>query len=661
MTTMQITQLKISLTVRGPFLTQSSAPLDYGIDAALARNKDNTPYLPGTLLTGKLREAWLELAELGDKKCQPNITGWLGDKSDPSHDPLLGSLENSVLPKPKRLYINDLLLTDTTEKKEVNYRIRLDSKRGSVEKGAYLVTERPFAPGDEITFQGTARFLARDETEANELTRQLKIGLKWLTQLGADRTVGFGELIGVHIEPDTATQSVQPTEPLPVSDTYDLMIHPESPFCISEHHIAGNNLFRSSSVIPGGVIKGTLARLWKTLLGRENTISVDSQLDSQRQELCDYFDDIRICHALPGYHPIRPVQPPLSLVKTDEFYDVALCDGAGLIKKQAPAFAVDWKGEDYGKVDELFGIPSLEREVRVRTKIDYQKRRSDDQQLFAYEMVVPNDEIGWYARLDLSAVPAEKRPQVVEQLQSLLTPGLVGLSKTKAYAQVELLPPNSILQCHASNLESRDGVWILTLQTPALLCNPDELMGTNNNPSETLHQAYASVFAELSDNSLELVRFFATQSLAGGFYLSKRFQAPNPYQPYLLTNKGSVFVLQPKQEAAAKSSAIPAHAFNWLDIRDLISAFRAIFQKNDRIAEWPNFRAGITAKSFIEKWSKTGLPLPKWANEKYRRDDKAGNHWSNCPYIPQNGYGEIAVNLPIHWDKYPKDQFIAIQ
>lgn len=609
MTTIQITQLKISLTVRGPFLTQTSTPLDYGIDTALARNKDKTPYLPGTLLTGKLREAWLELIDLGVEQCQPDIISWLGEKSDPSQD----TLESTVLPKPKRLYINDLVLTQTEEKKEVNYRIRLDSKRGSVEKGAYLVTERPFAPGDEITFQGTARFLARNETEANELTRQLEIGLKWLSQLGADRTVGFGELIGVNIEPDLAVNSAEPTEPLPASDTYDITIRPESPFCISEHHIAGNNLFNSSNVIPGGVIIGTLANIWKSLLGHKNTISVDSQLDSERQELSDYFDDIRVTHAFPGYDPIRPTQPPLSLVKADDLYDVALCDGAGLINDLAPAFAVDWKGNDYAEVDKLFGKPAVKREVRVRTKINYQKRRSEDEQLFAYEMAVPTDDITWTARLELSAVPAEKRPQLVKQLQSLIAPGLVGLGKTKAYAQIELLPPNSILPCQASNLESRDGVWILTLQTPALLCDPDVLTATG----QTLHQAYASVFAELSENSLELVRFFATQSLAGGFYLWKRFQTDQPYQPYLLTNEGSVFVLQPTQEKAA-------------------------------------------AKSFIEKWSKTGLPVPDWANKKYQRAGKAGNHWSNCPYIPQNGYGEIAVNLPIHWEKRPQDKFVAI-
>jgi CRISPR/Cas system CSM-associated protein Csm3 (group 7 of RAMP superfamily) len=585
--------------------------MDYGIDAALACNKNGTPYVPGTLLTGKLREAWEELKELENFK--PEIISWLGDKSDPSQD----VLESTVLPQPKRLYINDLVLINVVEKQnivkkqEVNYRIRLDSKTGSVEKGAYLVTERPFAPGDEITFQGTARFLAHNETEVDDLTRHLEIGLKWLSQLGADRTVGFGELINVKVEEEKAN-SVANTETLPSSDIYDFIIRPESPFCISEHHKAGNNLFKSSEIIPGGVIKGTLATMWTTLLDDKNAI-VNESFDAERPELGEYFDKIRFTHAIPSDQQ-RTTQQPLSLVKAndDSFYDVALCEGAGLINGEAPAFSVDWKDKDYDKANQIFGKPSVKHEMRVRTKIDSEKRRSEDEKLFSYEMVVPTDDIAWYGRLDLSEVPEDKRPKVIEQFQSLVAQGLTGLGKTKAYAQIELLPANRILPSQPSNLDIRKGLWILTLQTPAILCHPNSLN------HDTLHQAYASVFDAISDKSLELVRFFAKQSLAGGFYLWKRFQNSKDYQPYLLTDAGSVFVLKPRQE-----------------------------QEN-------------VAKKFIEKWSKTGLPLPTWAVDEYKRGDNGGDHWANCPYIPQNGYGEIAVNLSIHWDRNPGGKFAPI-
>jgi len=40
-------------------------------------------------------------------------------------------------------------------------------------------------------------------------------------------------------------------------------------------------------------------------------------------------------------------------------------------------------------------------------------------------------------------------------------------------------------------------------------------------------------------------------------------------------------------------AAIPAHTFSPLDTRDLIFAFRTIFQKNNGVTEFPKFRAGI--------------------------------------------------------------------
>lgn len=593
---MHIATFKIRLIVQGPFIIQSSTPMDYGIDAALARDKNDKPYIPGTSIIGQLRKAWLELDDLGVEDFKPNIEDWLG--------------KESFLPKPKRLHIGDLVSKNTPAKRKTNYRIRIDSKRNSVEKGAYLVTECPFAPGEEIVFQGIARFISKNEDEVERLTRHLEIGLKWLSQVGAYRTVGFGKLIDVNIE-SIPTESIQSLENLNTNlNTYDIIIKPESPFCITEDRIA-KRLFKSSQAISGGVIIGALATMWTSLLSRQNA-TIDENLDAERPDLGRHFNKLHVTHAFPSSEKVRPIQKPLSLVRAnDTFYDVALCEGAGLIDGYAPAFAVDWKGKDYSEADKMFGWANVKRELRVRTAIDSKKRSSADEQLFAYEMVVPTDDIAWYARLDLSDIDKQDRPKVVEQLQSLIAYGLTGLSKTKSYAQIELLPPNSIRHPYApSSLDKRDGVWILTLQTPALLCNPDLLTESSQR------DAYAEVFDEISDKSLELVRFFATQSLAGGGYLWKRFQDRNPYQPYLLTDTGSVFVLCPKtdQEEMAKNS--------------------------------------------IEKWTKMGLPLPNWAVEKYQRDGKKGNHWSNCPYIPQNGYGEIAVNLSIHWDKHPKFELI---
>ena len=179
-------------------------------------------------------------------------------------------------------------------------------------------------------------------------------------------------------------------------------------------------------------------------------------------------------------------------------------------------------------------------------------------------------------------------------------------------------------------------MWIVTLQTPALLCNPNELIAQEEqsknkpksklafwlskpspeksnivNQADKLKQAYNKVWRQLSNDKLELERFFATQSLAGGYYLWKRFQASHKsqdedklYQPYLLTDAGSVFVL--------KATG---------DITD--------------------------AQEVIDGWFKRGLSLPDWTIES-KLDKKEYEYWKYCPYIRHNGYGEIAVNSLVY-------------
>jgi len=629
---MPITELEIKITIRAPFLTKSSAPMAYGLDAVLARDNNQRFYIPGTLIIGNLREAWQELGSLQAENFQPEICDWLGEKSDPKQAD--DAPEETVLPQRKRLYIEDLVLAETLNEQEEcnnspNFRIRMDAELGVVEHGAYIATERPFIAGKEVTFQGTARFLAKNENDSNTLITHLKAGLQWLTQLGANRTIGFGEVINIAVK-KVELEKAQ-LEPITTNHAqYDLCIIPQTPFCVAERRIAGN-LFQSSEIIPGNVLKGTIANMWITLMGDKED-RVTESLDPSRSQLCQHFDKLRFTHAFPGKQEKRPVKTPLSLVKVaKQIYDVALCEGPVLIKDMAPEFAIDWK--DSSDVQKMFGWPDVKQELRVRTAIEAEKRRALENQLFAYEMIIPENDVAWYASLDLADVPATERPKVVEDLQSLLAQGVTGLGKTKAYTCIELAEP-TIPKAHQSSLEPKDDVWILTLQTPALLCDPNELTTQQSqnqqkaksslwslfskktpppeNEAAKLNRAYAKVWQQLSDGKLQLERFFATQSLAGGYYLWKRFQKTMPYQPYLLTDAGSVFVLKPIGNVA-------------------------------------------DAQEIIKKWLECGLPLPSWAIERYQLGEEKPEYkyWSLCPYIRHNGYGEIAVNLKIHRDKKP--------
>ncbi|ETX03371.1 MAG: hypothetical protein ETSY2_33655, partial [Candidatus Entotheonella gemina] len=368
------------------------------------------------------------------------------------------------------------------------------------------------------------------------------------------------------------------------------------------------NLFESDTLISGGVIRGTLATMLKEAIGLPRDAVIDAQLPAPWQALGEYFNCIRFTHAFCALQSsaARPVTAPLTLVKDAEgqllkdsqghVCDVSLCEAPGLLgpSRQAPSFAVDWKNRD--DVDALFGWPlshQIKRELRVRTAMDRDYRRAKDNQLFAYDMVVPEGLI-WYGAVDLSDVPAgPDRNAVSVQLHALLQRGLHGIGKTKARAAVDtdvaISPwqPSSCQPIHADT-------WVITLQTPALLCDPKALDETSGH--EVLFNAYHHAWAELSGHHLKLIRFFASQSLAGGYQVY-RFQPSKPYNPFLLTDAGSVFVLQAVSDVTA-------------------------------------------AQAELQKWLAHGLDLPPWAITRY------GEDWQTCPFLRHDGFGEIAVNLP---------------
>ncbi len=615
--------LEVGLTLKGPILTKSTAAGIHGIDSPVARNSEGKCYLPGTLVKGRLRQAMEEIIAVGGTEFSPHIDDWLGTCSS-GDDIRYGT----VKPSRGQLHFKDFI--DQNEKpSKTLYRIQIDEQRGAVAKGAYQAIEAPYTSGELYHFTGSVHYFAANHQEADDIKRYIEIGLCWITSLGAERTIGFGILTDVAVtETRQALCSVahssvaHSTETDPLALEYSLK--PLAPFCIARRRV-DNNLFESEAEIPGGVLKGCITTSWRTCLGLKSDGEVDVGMDPMRPELCKYFEKMRFTHAFPALtsNAKRPIFAPLSLVKyeredeTTAICDVALCDGPGLLgdKPAAPSFSVDWKSADGVRYD--FGWPKLRRELRVRTSIDKQHRRALEEHLFAYEMIDPGDAF-WYGRVDLSQISdAQDRIKVEAQLRDILRQGVWGLGKTKCQANVMLYSQGTVQPVCISNPAPRDGLWVVTLQTPALLCDP-RLLAETSGRSELSH-SYAEGWKQISGNSLQLIRFFARQSLAGGFYLYRRFQYGNVYNPYLLTEPGSVFVLQAETG-----------------------------------------RSG-DAESCIREWLTVGLPLPDWAIERYKRGGQPGDHWENCPYLRSNGYGEIAVNLNVHWDKRPHEgEFHAI-
>jgi hypothetical protein len=603
--------MEITLTVQAPFMTQSSAPGPYGLDCVLARNKDGKMYIPGTLVTGHLREAWEELRDaLGDDDTDevptaPDVNALLGDELT----------EGEYAPKTKDLFFSDFLLCGVAPSPGRRHRIEIDQQRGAVGKGQLMALEAPFESGKLLCFVGKLSFESRDEHKTpDKIRRQVRCGMQWISQMGAFRSIGFGRLKNVEMGP-SVPKPIMTNAGLSSCDAavgFDLILKPEGPFCIAQRPRAGN-IFDSKEEIPGGVIRGCLARMISRLAGRseQNRKLEEITRGTKLAALGENFSKIRITHAFPGNTCFtRPVKPPLSLVKADALYDAALLDGPALINGKAPDFSMDWK--DHGDVNQLFGWPCLDRELRVRTAIDRQNLRKESEKLFAYDMIVPAGYC-WLARVDLSAVDSNQREAVADQLAALFSHGLLGLGKSKVSVKTRLLPSGSVEDAHAidqiENWMGIDALLVLTLQTPALLLDPAEMAAKKS--AAALFKNYQTAFKGLTA-ALSLERFFARQSLSGGRYQHGRFQNNATYRPWLLTEAGSLFVFSVKQYDKA--------------VQD------------------------------VKKWLKTGLPFPPAVLKGYKLGDDTARLWEKCPFVPQNGYGEIAVNLNIHAEYCPEGE-----
>ena len=596
-----------SITLKAPFITQSSSPGAYGFDSVQARTLNGNLFIPGTHIAGKLREAWEALNSI--------LEGGQGVESIPSKSEiscLLGdpAADGDFTPRRKKIHFSDFISLETSTGGFRN-RIQIEEHRKAANQGSLLTIEATFGSGRTITFNGLLQFDTPHKEDIFHIQQQIQCGMQWIAQIGAFRTIGFGELVDIQMGAPRITKVQTSVRKWQGATELDLIIEPSEPFCIAGRP-ATDNIFESSVDIPGGIIKGCIANKINHLLGNPSDAKI-APGQTCLANICKHFHQIRITHGFPSASCFkRPVRPPLSLVKADDLFDVALLENPCLINDRAPEFQVDWK--DDSDVNSLFGWPKLKKDLRVRTAIDSETLRSADNQLFAYEMIIP-DEHCWLARVHLDeTIAAEDRDAVLNELSALLENRLLGLGKSKVSSRISVNPPGTVVDVQnigdVDRLLGVDKLWSISLQSPALLAAPEYLSIVGSR--KTLFEGYRVAWEELCP-SLHLERFFARQFMSGGLYQHERFGEKDgkPYRPWVLTDSGSVFV----------------------------------FTCSDR----------EKAKSTVSSWLKHGLSIPASTLKAYDMEKEPSDTlWTRCPFIPQNGYGEIAVNLEIHSQKKPQ-------
>lgn len=577
---MQYVTLEVKLTLRGPILSQSTGPGSWGVDAAMAR-RNGVPVLPFSLVRGKLSEAWEELNKLGGS--QIDIEDLLG----PRHQP--GGERRGLAPHRGRLAFRDFVAenSSTGAPRDI-VSIKRDNVRQATDPRALRVIEAPFGAGAEVTFAGEIDYFAPEGDDPETVRRQVETGLRWVGSFGAERTTGYGRNLGVTVATKARRIAPESAKDSAGAQRLEMRLTFREPFCLASGR-PDPNIYVSSDRITGAVVRGTLASTLNRILGQPQGHEI-VDLPAPWSELGRNFREIRFSHLFPvSAGGARPRELPLSIVVAGGLPHNVIGEAPRLLEG-LPQFRIDWKAGTAAKMSSEWGWAEVRRELLIRTKISPAERRAEKGQLFGLELAQPEG-IEWVGWVDLSEVDEAERGAVEAQLRGLLGVGLCGVGKSKARADVELGPaPDKT----TGELDG-DGPWVLTLQTPALLCDPAV---ASENREGAAGRAYADAFAELSDGALQLEhekpgRFFASQTLVGG-YLARRYPLGRSYAPFLVTDAGSVFLL------AAASGHV------------------------DR------------ARACLARWSVRGLDLPAWAG------GSAAN-WKTSPFLPEDGFGEVVI------------------
>lgn len=578
--------LNIAITLKSPWLVHGNEPGKFGLDVTLMRDHQGRPILPGSLIQGRLRHAWKEMS-----------TDFGLEMPDP--EAIFGKeyKEGEEFTNRGTLLINDLT-AQIDEARLMNTRVPIDRGTGAAQQGMLVMIEQTCPPGTLVDFKGAWCLWATDD-EAKQSTRQIQAGLNWQSQLGAQRSVGFGQIEKVAVDCQQVEKTKSSAPATPKNTSLRISLSFDSPICV-ESRSRGNNTFVSGDVITGGTLKGAIATLLRQRYGQS------VQALHETNALAKHFDALRVSHAFPSGNEKRPAQIPKSLASVEnDIYDLAEINGPRLINEKAPSFFHDWKCKTWKAVCEKQAWGNTSTHLRVRTAIDEATRTAQDAKLFAYECRVPEKNTRWLADLSLAAIPESERGKVGEALQDLLQHGIGPIGKTDAWASISFSNNQAEVWPQQATLGK---TVVVQLNTPALLIASGQVA---NQTDPNLKALYTSLFDELSGPSLTLSHYYTCHSMAGGTFLHYKQKRMKNYQPYVLTDAGSVFV----------------------------------FAVNDE----------DKAKTILADWQAKGLPLPQAVK------DERTDQWQHNPYLPQNGYGEIAVNLQ-HGFKQPQpEQLSAVE
>lgn len=502
--------LAITVKVRCPFLFPGLDAGRFGLDAAALRDIEGHPLIPADQMRGVLRHALRDIADAG-KFDSAELAAMFGRGSADAR----GSEDESAdafAPERGRLHFTDLVMQDLGVS-TVGNRVRIDKKTGAAESGGLLFVELVTEQGSEATFRGQIVIHASEERSATWIAA-LQAARTRISAMGAMKSAGYGEIVSIEIEPDPDSKRPLFKECEVPPDVVFFQLAIDRPFLVDARR-AADNVYVGSTVIPGGALKGLLARHLE-LMGR---------LD---EETSASLTDLRISHARADGE--RSAMP-LSLIAAGTTIRDALGvpSGSGaMIGNEAVTFSTDWKPEQSEAARHALGWGApveLDRSVRMHVEIAQDTGTAKDQQLFIANAVDPGTR-RWTTQIDFSSIKNDSHRRL---FVGILEAGMDGLGRTGARVDFERIEVPAKAARPVGDDPNR---FAVVLETDALMASPSD--GTDAK------DAYAAYWARVFPGVV-LENFYASQRLAGG-YIARRY-CSGAYAPFWLTEAGSIFLL----------------------------------------------------------------------------------------------------------------------
>lgn len=597
-------RLKITVPIVAPFITGNAGSLDMQFDAAMPRNEDKHFIFPESLIRGVLRDSLYSMAECCDfrllgedaEQVKYALSAIFGKSSDQAQAQGNAPGQNLAPDGRRIVHFSDLVSKETADDIcDVKSRVTIDPVTGAAKEGHLQTVEMAGKHGSVHDFIMTITLPSF--LDINLCRKLLELAFKPVTAIGGSKSAGFGRLETASFDLDEQiTEEVcfnipENLEPFEAAQSAQFDLHFLGPFIVDAQDLADNAII-GAKIVPGAAIKGAIFDALGTTI---------------TQDEADCLSDAVFNHAFPDNNAKEQILP-LSLgfyPALGKFEDLSFFEDIPLFRKadtdyEAPIFSTDWKDsqrEAAFKIANFKSPPHLETTSFTRTAIsaNFGAAAMDNKaggQLFSTQAVKPIYSSGVPAKW-VFQVHSEQISSIMGLLQRAIDNGLyIGKLKTPANIICNSKPLEFQAIAPIRKADERSYIHIM-LRTPTLMFDYAETKDRLN--LHTVYQQYFThIFADIEGVQLE--RFFAEQETRGG-YQALRFKSGAEYKPWILTKPGSVFVLSVQKDAEQ------------------------------------NFLAKAQA------FSRLGLPP---------RSGDVTLNWTTCPFIRENGYGDITINPVKH-------------